>query len=428
MQLLKVRLTGVNFIWLSLLITTSLFLLAKYSFGDTDFSWLMVSQLASLWGTNLLCISFILSGRFKWLDKLFGGLDKLYRLHHTVGGLAFVLLLHHPLLLALNVLPRFDLTLKYLWFSDLVPYNLGILALYSLMLLLGLTLLINLPYHLWVKTHEFMGVSLAFGAFHILTISSDVSRYLPLRLWVILLLALSFGSVIYKRFLYRLWGPKFNYQLDAIKTKGEVVDIHLKPIAKAMNYYPGQYVFASFESLGKELHPYSIASCEAEGAMRLGIKILGDYTLKVAKLAVGEKVTLYGPYGNFFESLLGKKDMVWIAGGIGITPFLGMIEMARKLTVKNIDLVYCAKTESELVFNNEIRSATAKLGWFSYFTYCSDKNGRISASKVLAITKGSKDSKFLLCGPTEMMESMAKQLSVLGVPKKNIIFEDFSFR
>jgi predicted ferric reductase len=420
---------GTALVWLSVLMTFNFFILAKFSgTAEIVWDWKTISQLISLLGTTLLCLSFILSTRNKWMENLFGGLDKVYKIHHISGGLSFVLLLHHPLFLAVNVLPRTDLTFKYFWFSSLWSYNYGIIALYIMLILLVLTFIINLPYDLWLKTHELMGTALIFASLHIFTISSDVSRYMPLRYWMFFWLALALISVVYMRFLYRFIGPKYKYVVEKVEIIEDVVEVWLKPITKSMHYYAGQFVFSVFDKLGDEAHPFSISSNGFDGRIRLDMKILGDYTLKAKHLKVGDMATIYGPYGKFFESLLGKKDLVWIAGGIGITPFIGMIDLAKKWNRQKVELIYCAKTKPEMIFDEEIKNLVNDREHLKYYRHCSADKGRITASSLLEIVDTFENKKFMLCGPIEMMTTLTDQLAALGVKRKNIIFEDFNFK
>ncbi len=416
-------------VWLCILMTVNFFIFAKLGGGDQmAWSWLTISQIISLLGTMLLCLSFILSTRNRFMEDLFGGLDKVYKVHHLCGGLSFVMLLHHPLFLALNVLPKTDLAIKYFWFSSLWPYNFGIIGLYTILILLILTFVINLPYNLWVKTHEFMGVALIFASLHIFTISSDVSRYMPLRYWMFFWLILAMISVIYMRFLYKLMGPKYKYLVEKVEIIGDVIEIWLKPESKRMYYYPGQFVFLVLKKLGEEAHPFSISSNGFDERVRLDIKILGDYTLKAKQIEVGDVATLYGPYGKFFESLLGKKDLVLIAGGIGITPFFGMIDMIKKLNSQKAELIYCAKTDSEMIFDKEIADKVIDGDNLKYVRYCSAEKGRITAEAIINVIGGFENKKFMLCGPVGMMISLSDQLSKTGVKKRNIIFEDFNLK
>lgn len=421
---------GKTLVWISLTITLVLFLMAKFANSeDLALTWVVASQFFSLIGLTLLAVSFVLSGRFIFVEKIFGGLDKVYKIHHITGGIAFVLILHHPLFLLVNALPNLTLAWKYIIFSNILPFNFGVIGLYAMMLMLILTLLVNLPYSLWKKTHELMGIALLFSALHILTITSDVSRYMPLRVWVIMVIIVSFWAVIYRRFLYSFIGPVYSYTVEKVNKFNDVIDIWLKPTKNGLPYQPGQFVFAEIEKLGNEAHPYSIASFQTDGRIRLAIKILGDYTLGLRAVEPGDTARLWGPYGTFNQATISSKDMVWIAGGIGITPFLGLIEkeMADG-TDRKVDLFYCFSSEDDKPFADEIIKKIAGQKNIHYLEYCSAVRGRITAEGILQMVGDFGNKKFMLCGPVGMMLSLTEQLKKMGVKNKDIIFEDFNFK
>ncbi len=417
-------------LWFSLAITLSLFVLAKFSGGGSfSFGWLTLSQLLSLLGTTLLAFSFLLSSRFSFLEDWFGGLDKVYRLHHITGGLSFVLLLHHPLFLLIDVLPDIGFGWKYLWFSNLLPYDWGVASLYFMLLMILLTLFIRLPYSVWKKTHELMGIALIFAVLHILTISSDVSRYMPLRYWIIFLLIVSIASAFYRRFLYRILGPKFLFTIKTLERRGDVLVVGLQSSGRQMNPWPGQFIFIRFDGMGNETHPFSIASIGLDGSIRIGIKILGDHTLQMVNLKVGDKATSWGPYGKFWESYMSKKDLIMIAGGIGITPFISMVEKeSQSASSRKIDLIYCVKTEDEAVFDLDLKALSVNIDRINYSLYTSEKLGHIDAEKIIGIVGPVENKKIMICGPDIMMNSLAEQFLSLGVKNKDIIFEDFNFK
>lgn len=421
---------GNFFIWAFLGFTLALYLLATIRSGEgLILSWLFVSRLLSLLGTTLLTLSFVLSGRWRFIEDWFGGLDKVYRNHHLLGGIAFVFLLHHPLFLILEVLPDIDFAWKYLWLSNLLPYNWGILSLYFMILMLVFTLLINLPYSLWKKTHEFMGVALLFAGLHIITITSDVSRFLPLRWWMIFLLLLAAYAAIYRRFLYRLIGPKFRYKVKNIAHIGDIYALDMLPVEQKIRFNPGQFVFAQFADLGRESHPFSIASGSGEDTLRLVVKILGDYTWQLGSVKEGSEVILWGPYGKFGEGAVGDKDLIWIAGGIGVTPFLSLLsDEVQNTKTRKIDIFYCVGTENEAVFDQEISLLSAKKPNIIYHQYPSDVCGHLDAQTIIKLCGGLDHKKIMLCGPVSMMNSLAGQLKSVGVKNQDIIFEDFNFK
>src|SRR3989339_1142220 len=88
----------------SLVVTAGLFAAAKLVSPANTF-WQLLAQVTGILGIILLSWSYIISSKNRVIEKLFGGLDKAYRLHHIIGGTAFVLVLNHPLFLVIKSLP-----------------------------------------------------------------------------------------------------------------------------------------------------------------------------------------------------------------------------------------------------------------------------------------------------------------------------------
>jgi len=405
-----------------LLITTSLFLLSKVGMDLSIFSnWQLISQYVSLIGTVLLSLSFILGSRAKFLEKIFGGLDKVVKMHHIIGGIAFVLLLHHPLFLVFSVLPNFKLATQYVFLSSQLSYNPGVIALYLMLLLLFLTMVIRLPYQIWIKTHDFFGLVLFFASLHIFLITSDVSRYLPLRIWMFINLAIGLFFYIYKVFLYKWFSQSYKYRIERINQINNIVEIYLSPQGKSMSFVAGQFAFVKFEQSGfSESHPFSISCSPTDVGLRFSIKNLGDFTSQLTKLGVGTLATVTGPYGDFGREFFAKKNVVCIAGGIGVSPFVGMIgqEIVNPIGRK-IKFFYLSKDLTNPIYGDFFAKANNTLTNFEYFY--NEKNIFSHIDNVLEYL-------YFLCGPSSMMHSYEAQLRAKGVPASNIIFEEFNFK
>ena len=90
------------------------------------------------------------------------------------------------------------------------------------------------------------------------------------------------------------------------------------------DYIPGQFCFFQFvkEDISMESHPYTICGTYTEGHITILVKSLGDYTKNLyQKLTINTTALIEGPYGNF-DHKLGKEKQIWIAGGVGIAPFV----------------------------------------------------------------------------------------------------------
>lgn len=419
---------------LILLITLNLFLLSKNSLTQiTSTPFLSLSQIFSLLGFILFSISFVLSARFKFAEIFFGGYDKVYCHHRTYAIISFILLLHHPLLLAVNSLPRSDLALRYIIFSDNISYNLGQIALYVMVVLLVLTLLVNLPYQIWLATHKLMGVPFIISGLHILVITSDISRYQPLRYWILSFLVVGTYSYLYRLFLSDWFISKHEYLIDHILITNGIVDLRLRPINKPISFIPGQLAYLQFHQsdLDSEIHPFTIASSPDNHNLRFCIKTLGDFTQKLEKLlSVGTHVTVRGPYGSFAQNFsFTPKDAIFISGGIGITPFLGLIESETfHPQPRKIHFFSTFKNPSDDVFKNELSATASRLTNLSYYSSYSSDGVRLSALSIATKIGNLNSHHIYICGPTKMMEDLSDQFRHLGVPGRNIHFENFALK
>jgi predicted ferric reductase len=189
---------------------------------------------------------------------------------------------------------------------------------------------------------------------------------------------------------------------------------------------PGQFAFFRFngEKVGKEEHPFSISSNPADKFLRITVKYLGDFTAQLKQLEVGAKVIVDGPYGKFSYKNAHYEKQIWIAGGIGITPFLSMFPDIRddKYTV---DLVYVLARESEAINLPEMLLHAKEHPNFRVATFDSSKQGRITAEIIRNYHGDLGDTSIFLCGPPAMMKSMREQFVALGVATSDIHSEEF---
>lgn len=388
-------------------------------------------QVLGLCGAVLFSFNFILSARLRLLEGLFGGLNRIYIIHHIIGAISFVMLLYHPILVALFYLPISVLAAAKILLSgpSNFPVFIGLVALGIMIIALVITFFIKLPYQTWKLTHKFLGLSLFLASLHIFLIPSTVSVSNPLRYYMLTVSFIGIVAFLYRSIFDKLLVKRLKYKVDVVnKLPGDVVEAVLSPVGKPLNHLPGQFVFISFESLGltRETHPFSLTSSPDSPVLTLGIKSSGDYTETVKLLKKDALAQIEGPYGYFTFYRYGTNRQIWIAGGIGITPFLSM---ARSLVTPNhyrIDLYYVVSTPDEAAYLDELKSISAKIPEFKLFPHFSKEMGRLNAEVVSKSSPDFAGSDIFLCGPPPMMKSLREQFRKLKVKNFRIHSEEFS--
>ena len=412
------------------LLTGLLFILSKTMLIDnlTSDPLLMVSQACSLIGMTVFAFSFVFTIRTKFIEDWCGGLDKAYKLHHNLGILSFILLVNHPLFL---IIRGFNLQLHqtvYLFPGSMPAYNFGIISLYLLILFIILTIFIKLPYHVWKFTHKFTGIAFIFGYAHLLTIHSDVSRSALLFYWMAFVSIIGLLSYLYRELISSLIRSRSKYQIAQITDFGDLIELTLSPVDQPINPLPGQYVFIKFLGSNKvapEEHPFSIASGSNDHKLKFLIKKSGDYTKNLAELQEGGFANLSQPYGKFYDFIKSRDKVVLIAGGIGITPFLGIL--ASNLP-KNYYLFHTVRELQSAFYAGKTKEFAHPNTRLKHVLHSNDLQGKLSGQKIMEQIGNTDNTVFLLCGPKNMMADITKQLVDAGIDKNLILSEDFNIK
>ncbi len=398
-------------------------------FADLNSITTSLGQLLGLVGMTLFAVNLILAGRFKWLDKHFKGLDKVYANHSKIGAIAFSMLLFHPLMLVVKyvALSTHEAALFFVPFINM-PITWGILSLFLMIILLSFTFYFKWKYHIWKMSHKFMTLAFFLGVIHTFMINSDVSRSHLLAFYIFGLSFLALVVIIRKVVYEKLSLKRYKYKVkNVLELNKDIVEIEMESLDKKMVYTSGQFAFFEFlsGSVTSESHPFSISSSSAEPNLKITVKNLGDYTKVLNNLKKDDGVIIDGPYGNFSYKNVKNKNQIWIAGGIGITPFYSMAKVLEE--GYNIDFYYSVKEASEAVYVKELEEIAAKNPNFKFNLWCANEKGYISGDLIAKASGDIKNKDLFFCGPPMLMESLKNQFVTIGVDIKDIHYEDFSF-
>ncbi|MFK7845360.1 MAG: NADH:ubiquinone reductase (Na(+)-transporting) subunit F [Rhodothermales bacterium] len=153
---------------------------------------------------------------------------------------------------------------------------------------------------------------------------------------------------------------------------------------------------------------------------------------------VGDKVTISGPYGEFFIKDTGK-EMVYIGGGAGMAPLRSHIfHLFHTLgTDRTVSYWYGGRSARELFYTDHFRDIEEKFPNFSYHIGLSEPlpednwDGpvgfihQVVLDQYLSKHEEPEEIEYYLCGPPLMLKAVMNMLDDLGVPESNIAFDDF---
>jgi predicted ferric reductase len=409
-----------------------------YKFG-VDKAMLRGGKMIGLAAAILLMVQLPLAGRIKFLDRLFS-LPALYRVHRLN---AFVIcplvLLHVVCVMAPDDLYMIPLEGRY-W-----PEWLGALL---LVLILCQTMasrwrsLLGLPYHRWMAVHRVVGAAtMVLLLVHVLYVSETFSRS-GLPRYALGILAGSWLVLWIGRRLKPYLARRHPYTVSKITptTGNKALIIDLIPEGgTGLAYAPGQFVFVSFRTphLTREAHPFTLSSTPTKsGELQITIRPCGDWTDRVQGLDSGAKAYIQGPFGRFSHlASPDDRELVMIAGGIGITPMLSMLRYIADVDdQRKITLIWSNRSQPFLFAKHELsgmQQVIQQFQWFPVFTREKADfgyHGRLGRNMLQdLIGELSNHTSIFICGPPVMIRDVRTTLRQLGFAREAIKSELFGF-
>lgn len=409
-------------------VTLLLLLAAQVSFLAPGLSYELLLTLSGYLAINFMSITMMLATRPARLESLLGGLDSMYQLHKWTGILAAIFALTHWLIEmaddGLEALFGSDRSLKEAHFSGLLDSlqdgaeDLGEPGLYLLLFLVVITLTRWVPYYYWRYLHRVIPLIYLVLAVHAMLLA-------PLKWWQqptgwLMALLIVGGTVASLQSLTGQIGRNRRYKglVQAVKqTSANITEVVCDMGRRWPGHQAGQFALVTFDRI-EGAHPFSLAGADNDsGQLIFHIKALGDFTRKIPrKLHSGQTVTLEGPYGRF-DPDNGRKNaqQIWVAGGIGITPFLAALE-SRLINSDQkhaaVKLHYCTVGAVDDPMLTRLQQLTEQLPDVSLYIHDSLRGQRLTANK-LQIHDSRVDVWF--CGPqglAKALRSALKQQSI----------------
>lgn len=199
-------------------------------------------------------------------------------------------------------------------------------------------------------------------------------------------------------------------------------------------FLAGQYLtikLPGFEpSEGKA---YSIASTPGEAEVRLAVKEIGAFSKEILKQEVGNTLITTEPYGFFYPEEDDEEDLVFLVGGIGITPVISIIkQLTANKDPRKIHLYYSNQTVADIAFYNELLELEKQNLNFSLTSHVTRENApnphlakRFDVAEIVEALTELENTLFFLCGSMHFTKDMWKSLREANVPPELIYTEGF---
>lgn len=198
------------------------------------------------------------------------------------------------------------------------------------------------------------------------------------------------------------------------------------------NFKAGQYVDIKPPSIDGHGKSYTISSSPKDEMIRITVKKQGTVSSAIINMQPGDKVFFEGPYGVFYPEE-GMKDVVMLAGGIGITPFFSVLNSLKSSNVK-MSLLYSNKTKQDITFLdslNEVCSENDNVSVKHFITQ--EKNidnfdcvfSRINDEILDSEFSPTKGRVYYVCGSISFVRDLWQALKRIGVDENNIYTESF---
>jgi anaerobic selenocysteine-containing dehydrogenase/ferredoxin-NADP reductase len=245
------------------------------------------------------------------------------------------------------------------------------------------------------------------------------------------------------------WTGRRAFSVAAIRQQADdVIELEVVPRdgGTLPAFRPGQHIMLSLPGVDPT-RAYSLTGLSGRNSLSIAIKKRRDrggatphLSNHLHGLKSGDEVALEVPRGIFTPPLKGKRPLVFIAGGIGITPFVGYLEAMAERTaderVARLLLLHGCRSGSEHPFAGRLRELAGQLPQLERITAFSspraqdrcpqdyDYAGRLNLSGVDALLP--ERPLAYICGSPEFTSAMTAQLIARGMPRFDIFAEAFA--
>ncbi len=391
---------------------------------------LYLSEITGYVGVMFLLWMYILGAKSA-MGVVFKDLASVLTIHKALGKWGSLAFLYHPLLITYsygesilysvipNVSTQFESNVTLGRVSFMIIFVIWVTSVF---------LREKLRFRPWKYIHYLAYISLPFALLHVPNIGSQFIDWPFVRVYYIAIVAV-FGIFTLFRLASWLNLDRKTYTIVGHqRLTPEDLVLTLKPNKLPVAPQIGQYVYLKVGYISED-HPFTVTYYDAgTGELTLAYRVYGGFTKYLSRLTKGVKVSIAGPYGTFMKEFQPGRPVVYIAAGIGITPFVQRIVDDQKNP--NQWLFVSNRTHASAVLVGNIRQYIGSRCVQIYSREPAgpgEESGHISKEIISRHLASPESYSYYICGSKEFMEESTKILKELAIPAKNIYSEKFSW-
>ncbi|MDJ0857873.1 MAG: ferric reductase-like transmembrane domain-containing protein [Dinoroseobacter sp.] len=405
----------------STLLIASIFALAHFAFVApfVPLANILPAGLGAL-SMSSMALSLILAARWRPVDRIMGGPDKSYVAHRWLGFFALGGALGHWALassVGAGVLPVLAESGE----------DFGTLAAIGLLVMTAAAVVRAIPYHLWKASHMLMGPIFVLAAYHTFFVASPLA--VGAAPWTLMAVVSVVGLIAWIQTLLRKRSPTRLLTVSQVLPFEGGVDVTLDSDVPLPPYRPGQFATIAFNKARAEAHPFTIAGGN-EWSRRFIVRAAGDWTdTFVRNVAEGDRFRLGRGVGRFLPQVhAARSAQLWVAGGVGITPFLAALEQMKPDEGAQVTLVYCTRNRASAGGIEDVERHAARLPQVHLVILSDEDGSRLTKERLTQMVRSmpSKTQAYV-CGP-EGLQSLVTSAWKGAAMNSRVYSERFDFR
>jgi predicted ferric reductase len=409
---------------------------ALHGFGDWLTNAGRITGLEAGYGVIMLIA---LMARLPPLERGVGA-DRLARWHSTGGRYTVGLVVAHALLITWGYAVTAHTTLTHQAWTLLDSYP-DVLLATTAGLLLVMTGIASaravrprLRYETWYYLHFYTYLAVALAFSHQFADGEEFMTNTAARVaWSALYIGVG-AAITWYRFITPV-RQALRHRLRvtgvAAETPGVVSVLISGRHLEELRAQPGQ--FFRWRFLSRDLWwasvPYSLSAPARPDRLRITAKATGNHSGALARLQPGTRVVAEGPYGALTGLLRRHRQVLLIAGGVGITPLRALLE-ALPASPGDLTLIYRVSSLRDAVFRQELEEIAARRQakvWFVAGRRSALAENPLTAGELTRRVPGLADHDVYLCGPPGLTAAVTRELRLAGVRRRQIHRESFEF-